>query len=221
MFHEMVGLRFGLNQMESTKGGTYIRSNQSMSLHGVTSNILQLSKPYTFNQFSKLKLSLTTTTETMLLYVCLLEERQMYEEFRFSSCLQFAGNGGEIIQPTQRSPASRYNDTNNKAETPILFYNLAFGKPTRQSSYHDNVLSISNNAVDGKLESSGTSKIETTVALTEVEKDPWWEVELEKLYPISKVILYFDEDELTDRSGLVISLYDELSTITFQKAFET
>ena len=108
----------------------------------------------------------------------------------------------------------------NTTSTSALYYNLAFGKPTSQSSNLGNDLSNSANAVDGRFDHTGDIiKDQSKVTMTEVEKDPWWEVNLGGMFSISKIILYFNSDESTDSSDLSISLYNDFNEVMMYRKF--
>lgn len=62
--------------------------------------------------------------------------------------------------------------------------NLAWGKPTKQSS--TNMFNYSSNAVDGKSDPMSTNR---SCAITRLSFGSWWQVDLQAMYSIHEVVV--------------------------------
>ena len=72
---------------------------------------------------------------------------------------------------------------------------MAFRKHTDQSSYSSSS-DDSNKAVDGN---SNTSSLAGLCSLTNLELNPWWRVDLERIEPVSEVYVVNSGDCCTNR----------------------
>ncbi len=163
---------------------------------------MKLSKYHTFNNYSRLKLSFAVTVDVSFMGLCFMADMSDYR-----SCLQIAGTMEDDLLGGDHPISS------------AKMYNLALGKPTSQSS--PNVLgSNSSNAVDGVFDA---------VVMSSLEKDPWWEVDLEGFFTVSQVVLYMTniDDEIlldsrttynstSDNDGLFVQLFDIFENVVFQ-----
>lgn len=79
--------------------------------------------------------------------------------------------------------------------------NLSAGKSARQSSTLTDtataIVGSANKAVDGNR--SGDFFANQSVTHTNIEKDPWWEIDLGQIYNISKVDIYNRSDSKPER----------------------
>eukprot|EP01083_Nonionella_stella_P138674 422058_1 len=176
---------------------------------------MHIMTPYTTDDFSMLQFSLTVSTEASFIGICLSEDLSIGQDV----CVQFYG---------ERVATEHINtDTGIKTPSSFLFYNLAFGKPTSQSSTADGPYSgdgEARNAVDGRVDmirEEIKSSSYNSVTYTDIETDPWWEVDLEGMYAISEIIVQMNlVDEFHDSSNLSIILYDDTNSIVFRQYIE-
>lgn len=83
--------------------------------------------------------------------------------------------------------------------------NVARCKPARQSS---TMVTRVNSTIDVRVAGFGVDG-QDTLAHTQCEANPWWEVDLLEMREISEVILHNREDDYFDRlNGVIVELYD-------------
>ncbi len=195
----LVGNQYPSIQMSGTAGGTFTLSVNDISLYGDAWSIMKLSKYHIFDVYSRLKLSFSVTADVIFLGLCFMTDISDYR-----SCLQIDGTAeGDLLDDNLPSSAR--------------FYNLALGKPTIQSPP---VVSDRNlgSAVDGRFDGIVSSSL---------EKDPWWEVDLEGLFAIDQVCLYMGVvgDDIIDStnstsdslfSDMIVQLFDDNGNVVFR-----
>ena len=192
-------------------GGTFTPPSGSLFMYGYVWSPMHIMTPYTTDEFSMLQFSLTVSTETSFIGICLSEDLSVGQDV----CVQFYGErvannqintDGGIIMPSS-----------------FLFHNLAFGKPASQSSTasgRDGGDGEAKNAVNGRvdmIQDEMNSLSSNSVTYTDMEKYPWWEVDLEGMYAISEIIVHMSlVDAFHDSSHLSIILYDDTNVIVFR-----
>ena len=182
-------------------GGTFANSGDRVTAYGNVWNTYQLSSPYTPDQFSRLRFDLHMDGNADFVGICLAEELDVFS--RRGSCFHLSGN--DISWGT--------------AGIQVLTFNLALGKQASQSSQFSN--GDASNAINGILPQDprlATSEA-GSITYTDVENDPWWEVNLEREYSISHVVLYKNTDTsyafMDDLSNVTVSVYDISITRVF------
>ena len=173
---------------------------------------MHIMTPYTTDEFSMLQFSLTVSTETSFIGICLSEDLSVGQDV----CVQFYG---------ERVANNQINNTDGGIIMPssFLFHNLAFGKPASQSSTasgRDGGDGEAKNAVNGRvdmIQDEMNSLSSNSVTYTDMEKYPWWEVDLEGMYAISEIIVHMSlVDAFHDSSHLSIILYDDTNFIVYR-----
>jgi hypothetical protein len=166
--------------------------------------------PYTTDAFSILQFSLTVSTETSFIGICLSEDLFVNQEF----CVQFYG---ERVASNQINPASVIKPSS------FLYHNLAFGKPASQSSTANGFdggngdAANAVNGMDNTIRTEMNSLSSKSVTYTDMESDPWWEVDLERMFSISEIIVHMNRvDVFHDSSDLSMILYDDANSIVFR-----
>eukprot|EP00554_Chaetoceros_debilis_P009391 CAMPEP_0194101444 /NCGR_PEP_ID=MMETSP0150-20130528/2142_1 /TAXON_ID=122233 /ORGANISM="Chaetoceros debilis, Strain MM31A-1" /LENGTH=281 /DNA_ID=CAMNT_0038788055 /DNA_START=32 /DNA_END=875 /DNA_ORIENTATION=+ len=168
--------------------------------------------PYTTDEFSILQFSLTVSTETSFIGICLTEDLSFNQDF----CVQFYG------ERVTNNQINTYSGVRKPSS--FLYHNLAFGKPASQSStahVFDGGNGDAANAVNGMDNAIGTEMnyiSSKSVTYTDMERDPWWEVDLEGMFSISEIIVHMNiVDVFHDSSDLSMILYDDTNSIVFRK----
>jgi len=192
-------------------GGTFTHPSGSFFMYGYVWSPMHIMTPYTTDDFSILQFSLTVSTETSFIGICLSEDLSVSQDV----CVQFYGErvannqiniDGGIIMPSS-----------------FLFHHLAFGKPASQSSTAsglDGGDGEAKNAVNGRgdtIRDEMKSLSSNSVTYTDMETDPWWEVDLERMFSISEIIVHMNMvDVFHDSSDLSMILYDDANSIVFR-----
>jgi len=196
--HDDISSNLGFNTL---RGGAFANSVHRVTLYENVWNTYRLLSPYTPDQFSRLQFDLHMHGNIDFVGICLTEELNVFN--RTGSCIHLSGNdtswGSTGIQ--------------------VLTFNLALGKQASQSSQISN--GDASNAINGILpQDSRLTKTETgSITYTDIENDPWWEVNLEREYSISHVVLYKNTDTIyafmDDLSNVIVSVYDISNTRVF------
>jgi len=196
--HDHISSNLGFNTL---RGGTFANSVDRVTLYGNVWNTYRLSSPYTPDQFSRLRFDLQMDGNVDFVGICLTEELNVFS--RRGSCIHLSGT-----------------DTSwGTTGVQVLIFNLALGKQASQSSQISN--GDASNAINGILpqDSRLTTAEADSVTYTDVENDPWWEVNLEREYSISHIVLYKNADPsyalMDDLSNVTVSVYDISNTRVF------
>ena len=186
-------------------GGSYVQNLNGITLFGTVWNSYELEKTYIIDQFSRLKVDIQIDREAIYLGVCVSDEMHQYVFFK-SDNDNDNDNDNHIDDGDNSYDKTAcfhlYGDDtgwNDAGFLPIQF-NLALGKPTVQSSTaiatklksrNGNVYgngappstsdSASRNAVDSEYNS---------VAMSDVQTDPYWEVDLEGEFMLGSIVLH-------------------------------
>ena len=198
--HDDISSNLGFNTL---RGGAFANSVHRVTLYENVWNTYRLLSPYTPDQFSRLQFDLHMHGNIDFVGICLTEELNVFN--RTGSCIHLSGNdtswGSTGIQ--------------------VLTFNLALGKQASQSSQISN--GDASNAINGILpQDSRLATAEAdSVTYTDVENNPWWEVNLEREYSISHIVLYKNADTgyalMDDLSNVTVSVYDISDTRVFHK----
>ncbi len=208
------------NQFTGSPGGSFTLSSNDVSLHGDAWSVMKLSTYHTFDIYSRLSLSFSVITDDTILVLCFMSDLSDYR-----SCLQISGTTTMMVMEGDNSMMG--TPTSNDLPSSAKMYNLALGKPTSQSSPNNEFGSKSSNAVDGMFHG---------VVSSSLEKDPWWEVDLEGFFAVKQVVLHvgtsLDEttnfDSRTSNSAtatatddfiisdMIVQLFDDFGNIVFQ-----
>jgi len=191
---------------KALSGGTFVNSVDRVTLYGNVWNTYRLSSPYTPDQFSRLRFDLQMDGNINFGGICLTEELNVFN--RTGSCFNLAGK----------------DNSWGTAGIQVLTFNLALGKQASQSSQISN--GDVSNAINGILPQD--SRLATSeagsVTYTDVENDPWWEVNLETEYSISHVVLYKNTDTsyaiVDDLSNVTVSVYDSNNARVFYQRLD-
>ena len=176
-------------------GGVLLPNSSTMSLHGNAWNSYRLSSSYTFDSFSRLRFALTRTVP--VIGICFTENLEMTLSDDDINCFQF---------PSQSS-TSTWGPDLPRAYT----YTIALGKSTSHSSFING--GESNNAVDGRLGTSYTS---------ELEANPWFQVNLGEKSYIHQIFLYRDKSAPEALSEpFMLTIVDDDNIIKFHKSVQS
>jgi len=204
-------VHIGLQDHTQRAGGTFTHPSGSLFMYGYVWSPMHIMTPYTTDDFSILQFSLTVSTETSFIGICLSEDLSVNQ----GVCVQFYG---EIVANNQIN-----TDSGVIKPSSFLFHSLAFGKPASQSSTANGLDGGNNdatNAVDGmgyRIRDEMSSLSSKSVTYTDMEEDPWWEVDLEEMYAISEIIVHMNIFDLShDSSDLSVILYDDKNSIVFR-----
>lgn len=204
-----------LKLLHTQSGGTITRTSKALSLYGNVWNVMKLVDPHTFDDFSRLRLDVTISVEVDFIILCFENGSEISIDHL---------NGG--TESEELELCIQLHSSTSLMSSGALIANLALGKPTSQSSTFS-VESSAKNAVDGVLAKASLDEKTTVygVTKTEIEDNPWWEVNLEGRYPISKIIVHINFDIEIDvfaaeegyrPSNLSLVLYDEVGIIVFR-----
>jgi len=192
-------IRASLEQVNAYEGnpsgGVLLPNSSTMSLYGNAWNSYRLSSSYTFDSFSRLRFALTRTVP--VIGICLTENLEMMLSDDDINCFQF---------PSQSS-----NSTWGPDLPRAYTYNIALGKSTSHSSCING--GESNNAVDGRLGTTYTSELET---------NPWFQVNLGEKSYIRQIFLYRDKSAPEGLSeAFMLTIVDDDDVIKFQKSVQS
>jgi len=210
-----------LKLFNAQSGGSITRTTKALSLHGNVWNVMKLVDPHTFDEFSRLRLDITISVEVDFVILC----------FESGSKIAIDHLNGELGDE-ELAMCIQLHGSSSSINSAALFANLALGKPASQSSTFS-VESSAKNAVDGALAKTSLDEQPIVYGVTKTvnEDDPWWEVNLEGLYPISKIIVHMNfeieidmipgEDEGYRPSNLSLVVYDDVGIIVFRDLINT
>lgn len=185
-----------------SRGGTIVETSiklgtSKISLHGNTWHTYKLSKTYYFDQFSRLRFTMTNSDN--LVGVCFTETEDLVHKSKTDGnmhCFNFSTKRTSYRWPSHFPEAYRFN--------------LALGKPTFSSSYTRG--GDPKYAVDDTVFTRFQSK---------EEKDPWLLVNLRGTYLIHDVVLYKNTNDITSLNNFTVSVLNDDNQVVFHDLFES
>jgi hypothetical protein len=179
----------------NSSGGTMVPNPSTISMYGNAWNSYRLSSSYTFDSFSKIRFALAMTVPVV--GICFTETLAMTMSDDDINCFQF--------------PSERLSSTWGPDLPRAYRYNIALGKPTSCSSSTSG--GDSSNAVDGRTGTFYTS---------ELESDPWFQVNLGQSCLIRQIFLYKNPSAVSDSvSEFVVTIVDNDNVIKFQNSTQS
>eukprot|EP00979_Chaetoceros_neogracilis_P013947 scaffold4229_cov182-Chaetoceros_neogracile.AAC.2 len=176
-------------------GGTMVPNPSTISMYGNAWNSYRLSSSYTFDSFSKIRFALAMTVPVV--GICFTETLTMTMSDVDIDCFQF--------------PSERLSSTWGPDLPRAYRYNIALGKKTLCSSFMSG--GDSSNAVDGRTGTFYTS---------ELESNPWYQVNLGQSCLIRQIFLYKNPSAgLDGLSKLVVTIIDNDNAIQFQNSTQS
>ncbi len=181
------------------KGGIHARFQKGVTMYQNVWHTYQLQFPFILDDFSRLQFNLQMTMEVDFIGICLSKELHGYTAAGTQHlCIHLFGDDA----------------TWGDSDFPIIPFNIALGKPTKQN--FPMMPYKSSNAVDGNLES---------IIYSDHIMNPYWEVNLEGDYMIGSMILHKNTDEdymsMDDLSNMHVIAYNENNVKVYQSELFT
>ena len=185
-----------------SRGGTIVETSielgtSKISLHGNTWHTYKLSKTYYFDQFSRLRFTMSNSDN--LVGICFTETEDLVHKSTTDGdmyCFNLSTLRTSYRWPSHFPQAYRFN--------------LALGKPTFSSSH-----------TRGGDPMYAVDDIVFTRFQSREEKDPWWQVNLKGTYLIHDVVLYKDANDITSLNNFTVSVLNDENQVIFHDLYES